>query len=176
MIDNHQSNTMSLPVYNTLSDKWTFWAHLPHDINWDLESYKNIFTLGTVQEALVLCETIPDKMVKNCMLFLMRDGVKPTWEDDLNREGGCFSYKVNNKIVNDVWKKIFYLLIGNSLSDNDDFSKSITGITISPKKNFCIIKVWISNCDYQDPTVVKVENIKGLTNNGCLFKKHLPEK
>ena len=25
--------------YRPLSDKWTLWAHLPHDIDWSINSY-----------------------------------------------------------------------------------------------------------------------------------------
>ena len=32
------------------------------------------------------------------MLFLMRDGIQPIWEDEKNRNGGCFSYKINNYV------------------------------------------------------------------------------
>jgi len=28
-------------TYHNLSDKWTLWAHLPHDTDWRLESYKS---------------------------------------------------------------------------------------------------------------------------------------
>ena len=34
-----------------LNDKWTLWAHLPHDVNWDVDSYKKIFSFDTVEEA-----------------------------------------------------------------------------------------------------------------------------
>jgi len=53
------------------------WAHLPHDTNWGLESYKEIGTIKSVEEALTLFENLPDIMVKNCMLFLMRKGIQP---------------------------------------------------------------------------------------------------
>ena len=41
------------------------------------------------------------------------------------------------------------------------------------KKNFCIIKIWFSNTNYQDPSVIT--DIPNLNANGCLFKKHEPE-
>ena len=94
-----------------LSDKWTLWAHLPHDTDWSINSYKKIHTFQTIEDGITLCSIIPDKMVKNCMLFLMKDGILPTWEDDKNRNGGCFSYKVPNKSVYDNWIKMFYLVI-----------------------------------------------------------------
>jgi hypothetical protein len=50
----------------------------------------------------------------------------------------------------------------------------VTGITISPKKNFCIIKIWMTDCNNQNPAIV-TSDVKGLSPQGCLFKKHTPE-
>ena len=163
----------SSPQYNKLYDNWTLWAHLPHDTDWTVKSYKPIFTFNTAEEAISLCETLPEKMIKNCMLFLMRKGIQPTWEDIKNRNGGCFSYKVSNKIVTNAWKNLSYTLVGESLTNDPGLRPNINGITISPKKNFCIIKIWCANCDYKNPSLIT--NIEHLTSHGCLFKKHNPE-
>lgn len=156
-----------------LHDKWTLWAHLPHDTDWTVKSYKKIMTFSTVEEALVLYETLPEKMIKNCMLFLMRDGIQPTWEDVKNRDGGCFSYKVGNKNITTTWKQASYLLVGESLTAETKLSPLINGMTISPKKNFCIIKIWLASCDYQNPQ--KITEVAGIVPQGCLFKKHNPQ-
>ena len=79
-------------------------------------------------------ETIPDTLVKNCMLFVMRDGVKPTWEDPKNRDGGCFSYKVTNKHVGNVWKELCYVLVGNTISSDLGFVANV-----EPRVTICII-------------------------------------
>jgi hypothetical protein len=159
--------------YNELEDKWVLWAHLPHDTNWNLDSYKNIYTFSCVEEVIAVTDLLPHKLVSNCMLFIMRKGINPVWEDPKNRSGGCFSYKVNNKNVYECWKKLTYVLTGESLVNKTDIQKTINGITISPKKNFCIIKIWLSSCDYQDPSVVL--KINDLSSEGCLFKRHSPE-
>ena len=62
-----------------------------------------------------------------------------------------------------------------TLSNDLEYLEDITGITISPKKNFCIIKIWMKSCDHQDPNKINVSNIKGLTNQGCIFKKHISQ-
>jgi len=175
-MDSNQPETIMVDNSNfhSLSDKWCLWAHLPHDTDWSINSYKKIHTFQTIEDGITLCSIIPDKMVKNCMLFLMKDGILPTWEDDKNRNGGCFSYKVPNKSVYDNWIKMFYLVIGNTLSSNTEFLKKINGITISPKKSFCILKVWISDCTMQNASLINTNDIKGLATQGCLFKKHLP--
>ena len=156
-----------------LSDKWVLWAHLPHDTDWSIASYKEIMCIKTVEESVALYNALPEKMVKNCMLFLMRKNITPTWEDSKNRKGGCFSYKVINKNVYPTWKYLSFLLMGNSISKNSKLINNINGITISPKKSFCIVKIWLSNCEFQNPNLIT--EIKGLNNRGCIFKKHKPE-
>jgi hypothetical protein len=115
------TDTSRIEEYNKLSDKWTLWAHLPHDIDWSIKSYKEIYTASTVEETIAITETLPPILVQNCMLFWMRQGIKPTWEDPKNRGGGCFSYKVINKIVYDSWKELTYFTLGNTLSKQASF-------------------------------------------------------
>jgi hypothetical protein len=71
------SNSSLSPGYNKLKYKWNIWAHLPQDADWTLKSYKKIYTMTCVEEAIAITETLPDILVKNCMLFLMREGIKP---------------------------------------------------------------------------------------------------
>ena len=158
---------------NILSGKWALYAHLPHDTDWSLDSYKVIKKFNTVDEIIALFNVVPEKLVKNCMLFIMREDIKPMWEDKQNRNGGCFSFKVPNKSVFTVWKNIGYSLVGETLGKKQDYSKIINGITISPKRAFCIIKVWLSNCNYQSPFILN--DIPELSSHGCIFKKHNPE-
>ena len=160
-------------ILHDLSDGWILWAHLPHDTDWSLKSYMKIYEFDTVEQAITITETLPPVLVTNCMLFLMRKGINPIWEDERNRNGGCFSYKIPNKDVPDAWKQLSYSLVGETMSDNKKLLPHINGITISPKKNFCIIKVWLANCSFQDAAVIR--EVHGITSHGCLFKRHVPE-
>lgn len=160
-------------ILHDLSDSWILWAHLPHDTDWSLKSYMKIYEFNTVEQAITITETLPPVLVTNCMLFLMRKGINPIWEDERNRNGGCFSYKIPNKDVPDAWKQLSYSLVGETMSDNKKLLPHINGITISPKKNFCIIKVWLANCSFQDAAVIR--EVHGITSHGCLFKRHVPE-
>lgn len=167
------SATSKDSMQHPLSDEWCFWVHLPHDTDWSLNSYKKVFSTTMAEEVVALNESVPSRLVKNCMLFMMRKGITPLWEDPRNRQGGCFSYKVPNKNVYDCWRSLVYSLTGETLSKNKTLQKQINGITISPKKNFCIIKIWLSGCDFQDASLI--EAINGIDPHGCLFKKHAPE-
>ena len=167
-------SSCSISSTHKLNNRWNLWAHLPQDSDWSVKSYKIIYNFKTLEDAIVMTETTPDPLIKACMLFVMKDGIAPMWEDPKNRNGGCFSYKVSNKNVCEVWRELNYVLVGDTISNNSSFVNCVTGITISPKKNFCIIKIWMTNCDYQNPATVTAD-ISGLISQGCLFKKHTPE-
>jgi hypothetical protein len=166
-------STIQEPQHNLLG-KWNVYYHLPKDKKWDLSSYKLIMSdIDTVEKVIAINESIPEHVVKYCMLFVMRDGIAPMWEDPRNRNGGCFSFKVINKQVYGVWKTLFYAMCGETLFKNVANHEYVNGITISPKKNFCIVKIWLENCVVQEPeSLIEIPN---LTIQGCLFKKHEPE-
>ena len=164
----------SSPTECILHGKWDLYYHLPNDKNWDLSSYKIINKdISKICELISLNESVSEKIVKYCMLFVMRSGITPMWEDKRNRNGGCFSYKVLNKHVYDIWKMLFYALCGETLCKDVKYAHMLNGITISPKKNFCIVKIWLSDCKLQDPS--QIIDIPNLSTQGCLFKKHAPE-
>jgi len=169
-----ESSEFQSTDFHQLNTPWTIWAHLPHDTDWSIKSYIPISNMTSVEETLAVTETLPEILVENCMLFVMKTGIKPIWEDPKNRDGGCFSYKVLNKNVYKVWKDLTYAVVGGSISSQSGFVNCVTGITISPKKNFCIIKIWMTDCKNQNPAIV-TSDVKGLTPQGCIFKKHTPE-
>jgi hypothetical protein len=157
-----------------LNDKWNLYYHLPNNNNWDLSSYEIIMNdINTVEDVASLNNAISDNVIRNCMLFVMRKGITPVWEDPRNRNGGCFSYKILNKFVSNVWRQLFSLLCNETLSTVKEANSHINGITISPKKNFCIVKIWFDISNYQDPNIITA--IQNLSSTGCLFKKHEPE-
>ena len=169
------TDTSSIPTQcHQLIGKWDLYYHLPHDKNWDLSSYKIIVNeINTMETVIALNETIPESIVKHSMLFIMRTGITPLWEDPKNRTGGAFSFKVINRQVHEVWKTLFNVLCGETLFNDEKINEHVNGITVSPKKNFCIIKIWLDNCQYQDPN--SLIDIQNLQKQGCLFKKHEPE-
>ena len=157
-----------------LPDKWNLYYHLPFDKTWDVSSYKLIMGgIGAVEQLIGINEVMPNEVIRSCMLFVMKEGIMPLWEDVQNRTGGAFSYKVANKSVPLVWRHLLYLLCGGTLMVNPAHRTRVNGISVSPKKGFCIIKIWLKDCSLQDPEFVAT--IPDLTKEGCLFKKHEPE-
>ena len=159
-------------VSRKLNDNWNMYYHLPDDKQWDLDSYKYIaHNIETLEEIISINEKIPEKIVKHCMLFVMRKGITPMWEDKRNRLGGCFSYKVVNKLVYDVWKMLCYSLCGETLCKDVSKTHLINGITISsnahvPSGTLCIVCDVHSPCAQSWAIAISVARPLGATSCG----------
>lgn len=156
-------------VENRLNNKWTLYAHYPHDTNWDVDSYKPIMDVYSLDDSIRLTEYMNNDLISNCMLFFMKDNIKPIWEEKENRKGGCITYKILKEDAKKYWDYCIYSTIGGYISNEEKHLYHINGISISPKSNFCILKIWMDNCEYKymNPFV-----IKELNNMDSLFKKH----
>tara|TARA_A100001015_G_scaffold18095_1_gene21001 strand:- start:8622 stop:9221 length:600 start_codon:yes stop_codon:yes gene_type:complete len=128
-----------------LDNNYTLWMHMLYDNDWSINSYKKIYTFNTIENAACLIENLSNEIIEKTMIFLMKNDIKPIWEVEENKKGGCFSYKITTCYIYELWKKMSYILIGNSLIDDNIIVKNINGISISPKKNYCIFKIWIND-------------------------------
>lgn len=156
-----------------LNNNWSFYLHLHDTSDWSLKSYIKILEFDDAENAILLNDEINYDLIKKSMIFVMKDNVKPMWEDENNKNGGCFSFKIANKDVEKIWKEVYYRLIGQSITIEQCDYEKINGITLSPKKKFCILKIWMKDCVLDDPNIfVKINNLKW---DGCLFKKHCLE-
>ena len=53
-MEESHSKVDSMMQQHTLSDEWCLWAHLPHDTDWSLNSYKNIYTTDVFTQPIQL--------------------------------------------------------------------------------------------------------------------------
>lgn len=151
---------------------WSFYIHLQNSTNWDLDSYYKINDSNDLMTLLKTNEHIGSEMLKKSLIFVMKNNINPIWEDELNKKGGSFSFKIHNRDIERVWKHFFYRMIGNTLFENEDIMENVNGLSVSPKKTTCILKVWIKTCDIKNPSIFsKLKNI--IPIHDCIFKKHI---
>ena len=135
MEPNLKSNCTELPK------SYNFYYHAPENNDYSLESYIEILSFNSLEEFWVLDRFIRRDMIENGMFFIMCDPVLPMWEDKHNINGGCISWKVDRKNAYKYWVDI----IGHFITQNlGKFNSKVNGVSISPKKNSSIIKLWLS--------------------------------
>ena len=152
-----------------LNDNWVLWFHNPQDTNWTVDSYKKLKYIRTIKHFWEAYSFLNKFIVENSMLFLMRDGIDPIWEDERNRNGGAWSFKYQKGDLKTTWENFsIYLLAEKLVSvENHDI---INGISISPKKNFCIIKIW--NSDKNKNDLKLLTKVNDLNYEGGIYKSY----
>lgn len=133
-----------------LNDSWTLYFHDPLDDNWSCSGYKKLFTVGSVSEFWMMFTEI-SPCIQDGMFFVMREHIFPKWNDVENKHGGFLSIKILKEKMPSFCEKILLDLVNESLltEENRHLSNMINGVSVSPKKNFCIVKIWLKSTDIQ---------------------------
>jgi hypothetical protein len=137
-----------------LNDVWTLYFHDPDDTNWNTNSYMRIGDISTVED-MWDHHAATSKYLTRGMFFLMREHVYPCWDDPHNIKGGCLSMKVLKDAMPACWEHFLVRMLGETLlvtppGAAPDAWSVINGISVSPKKLFCIVKLWLRTEDYTD--------------------------
>ena len=158
---------------HNLDTTWDLYYHKSDDNNWAIDSYIKIYTYKTVEDYCKLAQNWDTYIqpIQNGMFFIMKENILPLWEDTTNIKGGCWSLKVNKTDACGVWNSLVMAMIGNTLTPNPQHIDSITGLSISPKKGFCIIKIWNSDKLLNDISIL-VNNIPLINIKETIYKAH----
>ena len=159
----------SVPDEETfLSECWTLYFHDPDDNQWTANSYKIISHISTLQDWCYTDVSFTNLWFKG-MFFIMREHIQPLWEDPHNKEGGCFSFKVNKPDVGNYWFNLISLLLGGKLGKTILTDSNICGVSISPKRNYCILRIWIQTHEFNN---INLFNLDVPSYSQVMYKSH----
>jgi Eukaryotic initiation factor 4E len=161
-----------LVVCHKLRYVWDVYCHMCDNPDWSLQSYQTIAKgMDCMEESIEIADALPDALLCKTMIFVMQSGIGPFWEDKHNRQGGSFSFKIVMRDAPNVWRNTFLALVGGYLCKDTRLERNINGISLSPKKNFVILKIWTRDCVYQDVEIFA--DIHGLVKQRSLFRSHM---
>lgn len=154
-----------------LSNEYKLWCHDIVNTDWTLKSYLTLCVINNVSEFWKLFNNMGKLNVKKNNLFLMKNDISPTWEDPNNRNGGICSFRIDiNESVRLYEMLCVYLMCGQLIKNDDD----INGVSLSPKNNWGIVKIWNKN---KDNDISKLLHRDILTKYGSvmMYKQNQPE-
>jgi len=158
---------MDIPLNST----WSLWYHSITDKSWTKSSYKELYQISNVYELKSLHDTLQRHHLQNGMFFLMRDDIFPTWEDPDNREGCCVSYKVGGEVIKEQWEYIVNQVVGEDILQKEEYVNEVTGVSIAPKREFNIIKIWLRHIPKTYTDILK-EYEPYYVKSNAIMKEH----
>ena len=133
-----------------LANKWTIYFHDYENPDWTHESYEKLVIIETPTDFWTVFEMMKPKLVTG-MFFFMKNKIFPKCDSHVN-EGTKYTFmsiKILKVRVENFAEHVLVRLLSESLhKSNPDCVK---GVSISPKKHFCIFKIWLDSSDsYKD--------------------------
>ena len=123
---------------------WSVYYHEPEDKSWTADSYKRLQVVNSWEAVGQILRELGNHKTTNGLLRIMRGDVSPLWENRVNIHGGSYCLKISRRNAVEVFQR--YLAAAALGSGANDAANEIVGVTISPKKGTCIIKIWNLDC------------------------------
>ncbi len=132
-----------------LNSSWTVWVHKQECQTWTEESYTNVYAINSIGTFWRFFNNfhLIDK-VKN-QLFIMRNKIKPIWEDNANKNGEtcsikleCYSRQGKIDVSVEIMICICLLVMNETFFQNNE---EINGISYAIKNKSVLIKLWCKN-------------------------------
>jgi len=168
-----KKNNINLTLDTALPKEWCLWYHHDKDKNnWKIDGFKNIYSVKTIGDFWQLYNNW-DKLggVNQRHYFLMQKNINPIWEDPQNKNGGCWSYKINENQAGELWEDLSVYLVTEILSQKPN---DLTGISICLKKNNSVLKIWNKNSGDNSLSLLN-ENILKKWGMDIIYIAHIPE-
>jgi len=137
---------------DSLNTPWKVWFHSITDNSWTNGSYKLIYEIENLFDTKLIIDNIKSNHLQNGMFFIMRNDIFPTWEHVDNREGCSISFKIPASTLVENWHLILKKILTEEIMKDDDRHLELNGFSISPKKEFNIVKLWLkeNNKNYDE--------------------------
>ena len=154
-----------------LNHEYILWCHDIYDKNWKKNSYKQLCKINNVSDFWRLFNNFNTLGMRFNHYFFMKNNIFPTWEDINNRNGGSCSFRIEIDECYEIWEELNIRMVCDLLHDDKD----INGISISPKNNWAIIKIWNKNKNYDLSVCLPDDLLKKYSNLSIKYKIHEPE-
>tara|TARA_A100001011_G_C14073095_1_gene741145 strand:- start:262 stop:744 length:483 start_codon:yes stop_codon:yes gene_type:complete len=154
-------------------NQWNLWYHHEKD-NWTESGFRNIYKIEDISDFWKLYNNWKKLGgISSKHFFLMKNDIKPIWEDESNKNGGCWSYKINDYIVDKIWENLSLYLVTETLCNKSD---EINGISVChKKKNNSVIKIWNKNSKNNNLSILNEEILKKWGID-VIYIAHMTEK
>lgn len=129
---------------------WILWYHDPENNDYSLNGYIRIADLSTPQQFWSIVDAIPKDAWECGMFFFMREGFKPLWDSPENEHGGSWSKKLDIINIQNIFIELMIHCVTNELLIKN--KETLSGISLSPKGQFSIIKIWNTKTNINEKT------------------------
>lgn len=129
---NYDANLRLVGTFNTVEKFWYYYAHM----------------------------TRPHDLVGHADILMFKDGIRPLWEDDANKNGGKWIVRLKKGLANRCWENLILAILGEQFMVGEE----ICGAVVSCRYQEDLISIWNKTCSNQAVTSRIKDTLKRILN------------
>ncbi|XP_044013696.1 eukaryotic translation initiation factor 4E-1A-like isoform X2 [Aphidius gifuensis] len=137
-----------LLIKHPLQHTWTLWYYETDRTRaWD-ECQKEVISFNTAEDFWSLYNHIksPSELKSGCDYSMFKQGIRPMWEDDANKNGGKWVLQLDKKQrlsdLDNFWLEIVLCMIGEAFHEHSD---DVCGAVASVRPKGDRIGIWTAD-------------------------------
>jgi hypothetical protein len=160
------------PTHAIPTGPWKLYFHESDDKSTGLDSYKMIYTAASWEGLGTLLRELGPPRILGGILKVMRGETSPLWENKANIRGGAYCLKIPRRSAVEVFTR-YVAAAAADCATTDPAANPIVAVTISPKRHFCIIKLWNQDAKaHHDPAAIALLHEEVRTEE-ILYRPHV---
>lgn len=176
-VDTLQDVDGTVQANGQLRNTWTFWFDSPEsdsapDRDGD-DSTKPLGSFQTIKEFWKVWGALDVKLPEFSHFRLFKQGIKPSWADPANANGGKIIIRAKKSDTSRIWFELILITITQQLMPME----AVNGIVLSIRPNENMVSVWVrSERDKDTPFIARMSDTLrgqlGLKPSAKVFHKY----
>jgi hypothetical protein len=162
-------------IHMDFKSQWNVWVHHNKSTDWSLNSYHNIMTITNIKEMWEFLNNFNNMNYLEYQIFVMRDNIKPIWEDKSNINGGAASIRLraSENILVPFWIDSCICTMNENVCCHPE---CINGISFNLKDDLVVIKIWNDDCENDISKKLSDKLIQKYSIKTIVYIKNRPTK
>lgn len=97
---NYDANLRLVGTFNTVEKFWSYYSHM----------------------------TRPHDLIGHADIHLFKDGIRPLWEDDANKNGGKWIVRLKKGLANRCWENLILAILGEQFMVGEEICGAVVSI------------------------------------------------
>lgn len=97
---NYDANLRLVGTFNTVEKFWSYYSHM----------------------------TRPHDLIGHADIHLFKDGIRPLWEDDANKNGGKWIVRLKKGLANRCWENLILAILGEQFMVGEEICGAVVSV------------------------------------------------
>lgn len=78
-------------------------------------------------------------------MHFFREGVRPIWEDEENKDGGKWTIRLKKGVADRYWEALLMAIVGDQFGKADKKDDEVMGVVVAVRNGEDVLSLWLKS-------------------------------